>query len=201
METPSRHFPPSDNSPLDEALRSHLGRQLDPHLGNARRGFETMLAREAMQPTPPLRLRRSRWFIGLAAAAAACVVFGMGSWLGQSETTRPAGPVAGTNRPLDPRTHESGDGMAEQESSQEPVPSHGFGTLELDPSDAGRFLPVRQDEVWRARNLGTYVVDGQPVRAVERQGWQTVQYETEAGARVSIETPRHQVLLIDASVQ
>lgn len=72
-------------SAQERQLRAHLAGQLDPHLGQARRRFEQMLA-ESAEPAPlPLRgaagpsVWNWRWSMGLLAAAA-CIAFAVGLW-------------------------------------------------------------------------------------------------------------------------
>ena len=62
--------------------------------------------------------------------------------------------------------------------------------------------PVRLDERWQSRDLGTFVdADGRPVRAIGRRQWRAMQYRNDSGADVRIEVPQNYLVLVDAPVR
>ena len=137
----------------DAVVRSHLSAELDPHLGAARRRFAATLAaatlaaaetaREPLQPTlqtlsPAWRSPAWRW-IGGTLAAAAGVALAAGLWLGLP------GPESAPPQVAD-------DGGPAAVTTQAPEAAA---------------TPVRLDERWQSRDLGTFVdADGRPVRAI-----------------------------------
>src|SRR5688500_13243414 len=187
MTSPTSNLPDPDADPAapgaepngfeEQLLQAHLSARLDPQVGRARRGFQQMLAEEETSSSGTLPLHSGRvnwrWTIGLITAAAACAAFGLSLWMG-----------------LDTGTSNSGGQL-----SQGPEGSNVPGLTQ-----AG-YTPLEYQESWQSRDLGVYEFKGRPVRAVHRQQWETTRYRDAEGYEVKIETPREQLVLVDAPVQ
>ena len=126
----------------------------------------------AEQPSPQPLSPAWRW-IGGGLAAAAGVALAAGLWLNPPASSPP--PQVADN-----------DGPS---AVTRPVPE-------------AAATPVRLDERWQSRDLGTFVdADGQPVRAIGRRQWQAMQYQNDSGSDVRIEVPRNYLVLVDAPVR
>ena len=162
---------PRNSDQLEDAVRSHLSAELDPHLGAARRRFTATLAAEA---TPPQGLSPAWRWIGGGLAAAAGVALAGGLWLNLPNSSPPPPQVADNDGPS---------------AVMRPVPE-------------AAATPVRLDERWQSRDLGTYVdADGRPVRAIGRRQWRAMRYRNEDGSDVRIEVPQNYLVLVDAPVR
>ena len=169
--THSPHNLPEGPGAEERLIQAHLASQLDPHLGMARRRFETALAAESQPLSRPIRLHERhptawnwRWSLGLVAAAAS-VALAVGLW-GLFEAGKPVQPVIG----------DLADGQ-------------------------GHLTPLEYSESWEEQDLGMYEFDGRPVRAVHHQQWERSRYRDPKGYEVQIEEPRSRLVLVDAPVQ
>lgn len=174
-------LPTSSRHTADTALRDHFTRELAGVEGRSRAAFLAALEQEAAT-SPPASWGR-RLIIGTLLAAAAAMAFGFGIWSARTVDRAPMPEVAS-----------NGPGEAGE-------PGHSFQTLAYDLADLRPVTPVAREQYWQSRDTGTYVIDGAPVRAVQRREWEKTSFRNAAGFEVTIERPREQWMLVDAEVQ
>ena len=181
---------PTSEQRAEAALHEHYQRELAGVQGKARATFLAAIEQETAT-----RTRRSgagrRLFIGTLMAAAAALAFGFGLW--SVRTVSPERPLAATA----PAPEVSGADAPETTGRADSA----FRTLAYDPADLRPVTPVTRQQWWQTQDAGTYVVDGEPVRAVQRREWETTTFRNAAGFQVTIERPREQWMLVDADVQ
>lgn len=183
----------SSGRSADGALRDHFARELAGVEGRSRAAFLAAVEQEAgvagNRHSPARRL-----FLGTLLAAAAALAFGFGIW--SARTVSPDVSLA-TGDPLAEKAPDDGSNA---DSARE-EPERPFQTLAYDPGDLRPVTPVAREQWWQTRDAGTYVVDGEPVRAVQRREWEKTSFRNAAGFVVTIERPREQWMLVDADVQ
>lgn len=181
----------SSSRAADSALSDHFSHELAGVEGRSRSAFLAALEQEATATIPRFSTGR-RLLIGTLLAAAASLAFGFGIW--SARTVNPAGPLASGSDLVPREVPDIPDGEGGDADST-------FQTLAYDPSDLRPVTPVSREQWWQARDAGTYVIDGEPVRAVQRREWERTWFRNAAGYEVTIERPREQWMLVDADIQ
>jgi hypothetical protein len=163
----------------ESLLQAHLSRELDPQLGQARRRFEQMLA------AGPGAAGSSSMRLDARGAAPST----HWRWIIGAVTAAAACLAFGVSFFYGLDWGDGGPGVMVQNTSPD------------SPLQAVGYTPLEYRESWQARDLGTYELNGKPVRAVHRQQWETARYRNDEGYEVTIEVPREQLVLVDAPVQ